>query len=100
VGILSPQARFDFVHETMNDEQMVTVRFANSAPAPGPGQPVDSFVILTDNPDRNFFNWAIGLAATFANGFSGFVDYESVAGLETITSQELSFGLRYEARFR
>jgi outer membrane autotransporter protein len=99
-GILSPQARFDFVHEMMNDAQLVTVRFANSAPTTGPGQPVDSFVILTDNPDRNFFNWAVGLAATFTSGFSGFVDYESVAGLDTITSQELSFGLRYEARFR
>lgn len=99
-GILSPQARFDFVHEFMNDGQALTVRFANGAPTPGPGQPGDSFVILTDNPDRNFFNWAVGLAATFASGFSGFVDYESVAGLDTITSQELSLGLRYEARFR
>jgi hypothetical protein len=38
-----------------------------------------------------------GLAAS---GFSGFVDYEPVAGLDTITSQEISLGLRYEARFR
>ena len=57
-------------------------------------------MILTDDPDRNYFNWAVGLAATFANGFSGFVDYESVAGLDTIASEELSFGLRYETRFR
>lgn len=99
-GILSPQARFDIVHELMNDAQRVTVRFANTAPGPGPGTPGDSFVIFTDDPDRNYFNWAVGLAATFANGFSGFVDYESVAGLDTIASEELSFGLRYEARFR
>jgi len=99
-GILSPQARFDFVREMMNDAQQLTVRFANSAPTPEPGLPGDSFVVLTDNPDENFFNWAVGLAATFANGFSGFVDYESVAGLDTITSEELSFGLRYQARFR
>lgn len=99
-GILSPQARFDIVHELMNDAQRVTVRFANTAPGPGPGTPGDSFVILTDDPDRNYFNWAVGLAATFANGFSGFVDYESVAGLDTIASEELSFGLRYATRFR
>lgn len=99
-GILSPQARFDVVRELMNDGERVTVRFANGAPTPGPGSPGDSFVVYTDDPDRNFFNWAVGLAATFANGFSGFVDYESVAGLDTIASEELSFGLRYEASFR
>jgi outer membrane autotransporter protein len=99
-GILSPQARFDFVHEMMNDAQQLTVRFANSAPTLEPGQPGDSFVVLTDNPDKNFFNWAVGLTATLANGFAGFIDYESVAGLDTITSEELSFGLRYQANFR
>ena len=99
-GILSPQARFDIVRELLNDAQVLRVRYANAGTTLGPGQPDDSFEILTDDPDRNYFNWAIGMAATFASGFSGFIDYESVAGYDTLSAEELSFGLRYEARFR
>jgi uncharacterized protein YhjY with autotransporter beta-barrel domain len=94
-GILSPQARLDIVHELLNDAQVVHVRYANATVSPG-----SNFVIFTDNPDRNFFNWAVGFAATFANGFSGFIDYESMAGYETLDSAELSLGLRYETQFR
>ncbi len=98
-GILTPQARFEFVREFQNDSQQVTVSFANGQFVGTPGQP-DSFVVFTDDPDEWYFNWAVGFSATFANGFSGFVDYESTEGLDTITMQEASFGLRYQTKFR
>jgi len=99
-GILTPQARFEFVREFKNDSQRVTVRYANDLVVGTPGQPDSGFVILTDDPDESYFNWAVGLSAQFANGFSGFVDYESVESLDTITMQEVSVGLRYETKFR
>jgi uncharacterized protein YhjY with autotransporter beta-barrel domain len=99
-GIFTPQARFELVHEYKNDSQQVTVRFANDTFVGTPGQPGSGFVVLTDEPDEDYFNWAVGFSATFANGFSGFVDYESTESLSTITMQELSFGLRYETKFR
>jgi uncharacterized protein YhjY with autotransporter beta-barrel domain len=99
-GIFTPQARCEFVREFRNDSQQLTVRFANDLVVGAPGQPDSSFVVVTDEPDENYFNWAVGLSATFANGFSGFVDYESTESLDTITMQEVSFGLRYETKFR
>jgi outer membrane autotransporter protein len=99
-GIFTPQARFEFVREFRNDSQQVTVRFANDLFVGAPGEPDTGFVVVTDEPDENYFNWAVGFSATFANGFSGFVDYESTESLDTIQMQEVSFGLRYETKFR
>jgi hypothetical protein len=44
--------------------------------------------------------WAVGVSAQFLGGFAGFIDYESVAGMDRITSGEVSFGLRYQSQFR
>jgi uncharacterized protein YhjY with autotransporter beta-barrel domain len=99
-GILTPQARIELVQEFRNEAQEVTVHYANDPIVVSPGQPGSGFVVLTDNPDESYFNWAFGFSATFANGFSGFVDYESVENLDTITMQEVSFGLRYQTKFR
>jgi hypothetical protein len=76
------------------------VHYSNDPFVDTPDQPSSGFVIFTDEPDENYFNWAVGLSATFANGLSGFIDYESVESLDTITMQELSIGLRYETKFR
>jgi uncharacterized protein YhjY with autotransporter beta-barrel domain len=99
-GILTPQARFELVREFKNESQKLTVHYSNDPFVDTPDQPSSGFVIFTDEPDENYFNWAVGLSATFANGLSGFIDYESVESLDTITMQELSIGLRYETKFR
>jgi uncharacterized protein YhjY with autotransporter beta-barrel domain len=99
-GILSPHARFDIVRELANDSQRITVRYANDPIVTSPGQPGGSFVIFTDDPDEYYFLWAVGFSAQFVNGLSGFIDYESTESLDTFTSAEVSFGLRYQTRFR
>jgi uncharacterized protein YhjY with autotransporter beta-barrel domain len=98
-GVFSPQARFDFVREFMNDSQTVKVSYANDPIVTGPGSG-GTFLILTDNPDEYYFVWAVGVSAQFLGGFAGFIDYESVAGMDRITSGEVSFGLRYQSQFR
>lgn len=99
-GVLTPQARIDFVREMNNEQQATRVRFAADAFVNGPTGPASSFTILTDEPDTEFLVWGLSLAAQFKYGFSGFVDYETVAALDSISSHELTVGLRYEAAFR
>ena len=99
-GILSPQARFDIVREFANDAQRISVRYANDATVTAPGGAGGSFVVFTDDPDEYYFLWAVGFAAQFMNGFSGFIDYEQTEALDTITTGEFSFGLRYQTKFR
>ena len=99
-GILSPQARFDIVREFANESQQVSVRYANDPTFIAQGGAGGTFVIFTDDPDDYYFLWAVGFAAQFVNGLSGFIDYEQTEALDTITSGEFSLGLRYQTSFR
>jgi len=93
-GVIAPYARAAYVAETENNRDSFYIFYAN-----------DPFktdqtraTVRSDKPDSSFFVWAVGLSSTFANGFSGFVDYQSVASLSSITYGEAAIGLRYEFR--
>ena len=99
-GTVSPYARLDLAREFMNDSSKMWARYANDPTVAGPGASGGRFVIFTDDPDEYYLLWAVGATLQLRGGFSGFVHYESVEGLDTISSSELSFGLGYETRFR
>jgi len=50
--------------------------------------------VTSDEPDDSYLRWAVGVSAVFANGFAGFLDYESVASLDTGSYGEFTLGLR------
>jgi uncharacterized protein YhjY with autotransporter beta-barrel domain len=90
-GVLSPYARFVYVNEQKNDQQVFDLRYSADPLA----TPV---AVRSDEPDRNFFRWGVGLSALFANGVSAFMDYDSVLSLDTVDYWEITAGLRYEFR--
>ena len=90
VGVFVPQLRFEWVHEFLNNARAYQARFLND-PTPGPATTVQW---STDNPDRNFFNLAVGVAATFARGVSAFVYYDTVLDLRDVTQHRIAGGLR------
>jgi hypothetical protein len=77
----------------------ITVRFANDIFVGDPDDPDGYFVVLTDEPDEYYFVWGIGLAAQFGHSVSAFIDYENIAGLDQITSHEISFGVRVQTEW-
>ena len=90
-GVLSPYARFTYVSEQENDSQVIDARFASD--------PTNTLIaIQSDDPDTNFFRWGVGLSALFANGFSAFIDYDSVTSLDTIDYGEVTAGVRFTFR--
>ena len=99
-GVLSPQMRLSFVKEFENESQILDVRFVNDPFANDPSQPSPGAItIITDDPDEEYLRWAVGLTFVRTNGLSAFVDYEGLAGLDTVSSGELTFGLRFERTF-
>jgi uncharacterized protein YhjY with autotransporter beta-barrel domain len=92
-GVLTPQVRVDFVKELENDSQLVGARFAADPGSSG-------FVLATDVPDEEYLVWGLGLAGIFANGFSAFIDYQTVSSLDLIESHDFTIGLRYQRAFR
>jgi uncharacterized protein YhjY with autotransporter beta-barrel domain len=87
LGVLLPQLRFEWEHEFMNDSRTITARFVNDPV----GQPIRT---STDDPDRDFVNLGVGLAATFPGGVSAFVNYETVLALDDVTRHNITLGVR------
>jgi len=85
-GVLLPHVQAAAVHEFASGIQSVNAHFSADAAA--------QFDLLTDAPDRNYFNWSTGLSAQFPHGIAAFVDYQSFAGLARTTLHDTSLGLR------
>jgi outer membrane autotransporter protein len=99
-GVLSPHARVAFVKENEDDAEAILVRFVNDPFVTDLSQPsTTTFLITTDEPDTEFLQWGVGLSALFANGISGFVNYEAFSGLHATRYGEVTLGLRFEREF-
>lgn len=87
-AVLTPQTRLEWEHEYENDERNIDARFVNDPSG-------TTFSVRTDSPDRNFFNTGVGIAATFTGGRSAFIYYETILGLDDVTSHNIEFGVRF-----
>ena len=88
-GIFTPQLLFEWAHEFKDDSRFITARFVydtSSTPLP--------FNLATDDPDRDYFNLGAGLSATFAEGKSAFIFYQTNLQREDINLDTISAGLR------
>ena len=91
-GVIAPYAKAAYVAETEDNRDSFFIWYVND---PFKTE-VTRATVRSDKPDSSFFTWTVGLSSTFANGFSGFIDYQSVASLESISYGEATLGLRYE----
>jgi outer membrane autotransporter protein len=88
-GVLSPNARVEWEHQFRDNSRLLTGSLVID-----PQQQI--FTVATDNPDRNYFNLALGLAAQFARGRSAFISYETVLGRSTVANHAVTAGVRFE----
>lgn len=92
-GVFIPHVRVAFQKELEDDVRGVNVRFVND--------PTNTnFEFLTAVPDTDFYRLGAGFSMVWANGLSGFIDYESIQGYDNLTSSTLTAGLRIERRFK
>jgi uncharacterized protein YhjY with autotransporter beta-barrel domain len=91
--VVLPQARVRFLHEFENNARTESMQFAADTL---PGDADRAFVVYTDRPGRNYFDWKASLLLQFPYGLTGFVDYGGLAGLSNISTRELNLGLRVE----
>jgi uncharacterized protein with beta-barrel porin domain len=89
VGVFSPQLRVEWQHEFQNDSRDIKAVYTND-----PNQ--IPWRIPTDDPDRDYFTLGVGVAGTFKNGMSAFVDYQTILGLEETTAHLVNVGVRME----
>ena len=92
-GVLTPYLRLDWTHEYQNDSQTIQASFINDYHA---DDEKIMIAIPTNDPDEDYFNFGIGFAATLPHGIMAFFDYETIIGLNEITSHLFSGGIRLE----
>lgn len=88
-GVLSPNARLEWEHQYKDRSRRLTGTFAVD-----PLQTV--FAVPTDDPDKDYFNLGLGVAAQFQRGRSAFIHYETVLDREDVTNHSFIGGIRVE----
>jgi outer membrane autotransporter protein len=91
-GVVLPQLRLEWEHEFENDSRTIRANFLED-PTPDDTSQIQ---LLTDAPDRDFFNIAAGVSAVLRRGLSAFVQYQTVIGLADVKSHHVALGLRIE----
>jgi outer membrane autotransporter protein len=88
-AVLIPQLRFEWEHEFEDDSRYINARFVYD-----PTSTV--FTIETDEVDRDYFNFGIGLSAVFAQGRTGYLFYETRLGQNDVSLHMINAGIRIE----
>jgi outer membrane autotransporter protein len=82
-----PQLSVEYVHEFKNSNDPTTARFVNDASG-------TRIVLLTDQPDRNFFNIGVGMTAVITDNLTGYARYQNLLGYKDLDVQSFEFGIR------
>jgi outer membrane autotransporter protein len=94
IGVIQPQIRGEFIREFLTGEESFGVRFAND-----PFDDTPRIIVQSEIPDRSYWRLAMGLAAQFKYGVSGFVEYQRLESLRYFNYADVAVGVRFETAF-
>jgi outer membrane autotransporter protein len=87
-GVLLPQARVAWEHEYAGNERDVHARFVHASPSP-------TFHFRREPPARDWASIALGVSASFVNGWQPFVQFVTIQGNKNFVSYGGTAGLRF-----
>lgn len=88
-GVIVPHVKAEWHHEFLNRQRSFDIRYVND-----PRNNIYSS--QTDTPERDFLNISAGLSADLKYGFQTFFDYETILGIDDISTHKFSAGVRME----
>ena len=91
-GVLIPQVRAEWNHEFKNDSQFIHTRYFFD---PNKIQDDHELLVLTDEPDRDFFLVSLSLAAVFRGGNQAFINYDTMLDYRDISYHVFTAGVRF-----
>ena len=86
---LFPQAGVEYVHEFDNDNEDTTGRLVDDRSG-------STFLLPTDEPDRNYGNVSAGLTADFRNGWTAHALYQGLIGYSDLNVHAFEIGARLD----
>lgn len=87
-GVLTPGVSADWEHQYKDDARALTVRLAADPSVP--------FTLRTDDPDHDYANVGVSLAATLPGGKAAFISYQTVLGQSRTDLSTIDLGVRME----
>ncbi|SDY36613.1 outer membrane autotransporter barrel domain-containing protein [Allochromatium warmingii] len=88
-AVLVPQMRLEWEHEWANNMNTLQAQFVADPTA-------TTFDITTEEPDRDYFRFGLGMSAVFPHGLSSFINYSALVNRENFTFHTIDLGLRLE----
>jgi len=96
IAVILPEARIHYIHEFKNDQEVMTAHFSQDPTIGTPTGPVSNFVVFTDQPKRDYFDYAAGFSAQFAYGISAFAEYNALGAAGNVHAHDFAFGIRFQ----
>jgi outer membrane autotransporter protein len=86
--VVTPYGRAGYVHEFLDESDALDGSLAALSGA--------DFRLSPPKEDEDYARFGAGVAATFGQGFSQFVDYDVIALHRNVTVHQVTVGLRLE----
>ncbi len=94
IGVVKPYLDVAYHYEFEDgDEDPISAQYAND---PFRDEDGHTLRVFTDAYDEDYFRITLGVSAVFQGGTQVFLNYDTVAGLEDITSNVITAGVRME----
>jgi outer membrane autotransporter protein len=88
-GVLVPHARIGWTHQFENDATEMTAVYVED--------PRKNILrARTDEPDEDYAELGIGMSAVFKGGMQAFFNYDTLLGLDELTTHLFTVGIRME----
>ena len=101
IGVLTPNARIDHVHELLDSTQFTSVGFVSSPDGSDGSEGVsgEAIQVAAEKIDKDYLLWSVGTSSKFTKSFSGYVNYQSTLKYTGVDLHQLTYGLRFERKY-
>jgi outer membrane autotransporter protein len=87
-GVLYPLARFSWAYQPTSNNNLVSVGYSNDP------RGLSNFILPGAQTSRNYFDLGVGVSLQLSGNSSGFVNYDSILGLNQTTYNSFTAGIR------
>ncbi|MEM7354853.1 MAG: autotransporter domain-containing protein, partial [Acidobacteriota bacterium] len=88
-GVVQPSLRVAYLHEFEDDRRLIRARFRSDLVG-------RQFVVVTDTPDRDFFNVGAGITVTLPRSMATYLIFDTDLARDDLDIYTLSGGFRFQ----
>lgn len=95
-GVFQPYASAEWHYEFEDDERNITANYLDDPFFASTGDKSFTVQLTSDKPDEDFFLVSVGATVLLKGGNQFFLNYDTILGLDDVSSQAITAGVRFE----